>query len=65
MKALPLIEGMRTKELHIIQQISYANHIPREWLHKLNSDEQQRIIDNQNNDSHKRWLSFINFGPQV
>jgi hypothetical protein len=65
MKALPLLKEHGQKELHIIQQIAYANHIPRKWLHKLHSNEEQQIRDNQNNDSHKRWLSFTNFGPQV
>ena len=57
MKALPLVNEREQKESHIIQQIAYANHIPRKWLHKLNYDEEQETRDNQNNDTHKRWLS--------
>jgi len=49
----------------IIQQITYANHIPLKWLHKLNSNEEQHITDNQNNNSHKRSITFTYFGPQV
>jgi hypothetical protein len=49
----------------IIQQIAYANHIPLKWFHKLNSNEEQHITDNQNNNSHKRSITFTYFGPQV
>jgi hypothetical protein len=63
MTALPLMMAQEQKALHIMQPIAYAKHIPPTWLHKLNSNDNQQIRQNQNNNSHTRWIPFTNSGP--